>query len=212
MKKIWSIFLAFIIVGILFQLKVDVCAGEESYLTYNEIMMSSGKLLAYFTEEEYESYYKKVENPKFWGINVYTVNDDVTATYISQTLYSVDNRGLTDITYELNVVVDTSNKTTWNVGGSINAAGKGTIKNFKVDLATKASIDYTNVVETSTKETQKMKIIIEKESRAIVYLMGNARVTNGVYAIYMFFIKVNKDGFEYFSLVNQYPRMEKRSI
>ena len=94
------------------------------------------------------------------------------ATYISQTIYSVDNKGLTDITYELNVSIETSNKTTWNVGGSINAAGKGPVKNFKLDLATKANVDYSKVKQESVKETQKMKIIIEKQSRAIVSVMG----------------------------------------
>lgn len=196
---------------IFFHLEVNIYA-QESYLTYNEIIMSTGKLLSYYTNEEYEKYYQEVEKVKFFGINVYTVNKNIDATYISQTIYNVDNLGMTDVEYELNIVVETSNTTTWNVSGSINGEGNGTIKGFKTELALKAGVDYKNTTTSSKKETQKMKVTIEKQSRAIVYLMGNARITNGVYAIYMIFLQIDKGGFEYFSLVNQYPRLEKRSL
>lgn len=212
MKK-YQILLLMMIIGLLaFQLEINVSAKSDSYLTYNEIMLSTGKLLSNFTEEEYEKYYKEVIKTTFWGINVYTVNDNVDATYISQTLYSVDNRGTTDIMYELDVVIETSNKTVWNIDGSIDGVGKGTIKAFKVDLAAKAGVDYTKTKEESRKETQKMKLNIEANSRAIVYLMGNAKVTNGVCSVYVCFINVGNSGFEYFTLLNQYPRMEKRSL
>lgn len=212
MKKCWILLLLMIISLLTLQVKVNVYAKSDSYLTYNEIMLTSGKLLSNFTKEEYEMYYKEVNKNTFFGINVYTVNDNVDASYISQTLYSVDNRGKTDISYELDVIIETSNKTTWNIDGSIDGVGKGSIKAFKVDLAAKAGVDYTKTKEESRKETQKMKLLVEANSRAIVYLMGNAKVTNGVCAVYVCFIKIASSGFEYFTLVNQYPRMEKRAL
>ncbi|MDE7264435.1 MAG: hypothetical protein K2N64_07225 [Anaeroplasmataceae bacterium] len=188
------------------------CYAEESYETYNEIMMVEGKLLRNFTEEEMREYMKNVQKRIFWGINVYTVNQAVEATYISSTLYNVENRGDTDVAYELDIVVDTSNKTVWSVSGNLSGTAKGSIKSFKTDLATKAGIDYSKTTTESKKETQKLKVTVERGSRAIVYLMGSGRITNGVCSCYMCFINVASCGFEYFTLVNQYPRMEKRKL
>lgn len=212
MKKVWILLIISINIILLSLLKVNVYAAEDTYLTYNEIMLSTGKLLSNFTKEEYEMYYKEVEKVTFWDVNVYTVHENIDATYISQTLYSVDNQGSTDISYELDVVVEMANKTTWNVDGSIDGAIKGSVKSFKVDLAAKAGVDYSSTTSSSRKETQKMKLNIEANSRAIVYLMGNAKVTNGVCAVYIFYIHMGSSGFEYFTLVNQYPRMEKRAL
>ena len=206
-----------IMVGVLLTITVIICNmvecyAEDSYETYNEIMMVDGKLMKYFTEEELKEYYQKVKKRQFWGINVYTVNQNVEATYISSTLYNVENKGDTDVSYELDVVVDVSNKTTWSVSGNLSGNAKGSIKSFKTDLAAKAGIDYSNTKTESRKETQKLKVTVEKGSRAIVYLMGSARITNGVCSAYICFVNVANCGFEYFTLVNQYPRMEKRKL
>ena len=209
MKKIIAVMLSFITIMICGMLE---CYAEEAYETYNEIIMVNGKLLRYFTEEEMKEYMKHVKKTTFWGVNVYTVNQNVEATYISSTLYNVENKGDTDVSYELDVVVDVSNKTSLSVSGSLSGTAKGSIKSFKTDLAAKVGIDYSSTTTTSRKETQKLKVTVEKGSRAIVYLIGSARVTNGVCACYICFINVASCGFEYFTLVNQYPRMEKRKL
>ena len=209
MKKIVAAMLCFISIILC---NMVTCYAEDSYETYNEIMMVDGKLLRYFTEEEMKEYMKNVKKTTFWGVNVYTVNQNVEATYISSTLYNVENRGETDVTYELDVVVDVSNKTSWSVSGSLSGTAKGSIKSFKTDLAAKAGVEYSNTTTASRKETQKLKVTVERGSRAIVYLMGSARITNGVCACYICFVNVASCGFEYFTLVNQYPRMEKRKL
>lgn len=191
---------------------VQVHAESDSYEAFNEVMMVNGKLLANFTDSELKEYYEKVKHRQFWGINVYVVNKNVETTYISSTLYSVDNRGDTDVTYELDIVVETSQKTSWNVSGEMSGSAKGTINSFKSDLAAKAGVKFDSTTNQSRKETQKMKLTVEKNSRAIVYLMGNARVTNGVCACYVFWVNVATCGFEYFTIVNQYPRLEKRKL
>ena len=199
---------------LLAMIRCPVAAQEEteSYETYQEIMMTTGKLLKNFTEEEMKNWYQEVQKPIFWGINVKTIHQNVETSYISSILYSVENRGESDVTYELDVVVETSNKTTWNVSGSLSGSTSGKIKSFKTDLAAKAGVEYSSVSSSSRKETQKMKVTVEKHSKAIVYLMGSARVTNGVCAFYEFFVCRGAGGFEYFTLVNQYPRLEKRSL
>ncbi len=209
MKKIITITLCFITIMLCSMVQ---CYAEEDYDTFNEIMMASGKLLKNFTEDELNEYMKKVKKNTFWGINVYTVNKNIETTYISSTLYNVENKGQTDVSYELDVVVEQAKTTTWNLSGSLSVTAKGAIKSFKTDLASKAGIDYKSTNKESRKETQKLKVTVEKNSRAIVYLMGSARITNGVCACYIFFVPVASSGFEYFTLVNQYPRLEKRSL
>lgn len=209
MKKLITIILVFITIMLCSTVQ---CYAEEDYETYNEIMMSSGKLLKNFTDEELAEYMKNVKKTTFWGINVYTVNKNIEATYISSTLYNVENKGQTDVSYELDIVVEQAKTTTWSLSGSLNGTAKGTIKSFKTDLAAKAGIDYKSTTKESRKETQKLKVTVEKNSRAIVYLMGSARITNGVCACYIFFVPVASSGFQYFTLVNQYPRLEKRSL
>ena len=203
---------AFFIITIILCQVVDVYADSDSYETFNEIMLTDGKLLVYFTDAEYEAYFAKVKKTTFWGLNVYVVNDNVDATYISSTLYSVENRGQTDVNYELDIVVETARKTTWSVSASANGTAKGNISSYKAELAAKAGVEYNDTTTSSKKETQKLKVTVEKNSRAIVYLIGNARVTNGVCAGYIFFVNTFACGFEYFTIINQYPRMEKRSL
>ena len=60
-------------VGVLLTITVILCNmvecyAEDSYETYNEIMMVDGKLMKYFTEEELKEYYQKVKKRQFWGI------------------------------------------------------------------------------------------------------------------------------------------------
>lgn len=210
MKKMYVAVLS--LFSIILCFTVEVYAKNDSYESFNEIIMVEGKLLSNFTESEFAEYYQKVRKRKFWGINVYVINQNVDATYISSTLYSVDNQGDTDINYELDIEVETANKTTWNVSGELSSTTKGTVMSFKTDLDAKVGMDYTVTSSESCKENQRMKLTVEKQSRAIVYLMGNARVTNGVCACYIFFINVATCGFEYFTIVNQYPRLEKRKL
>lgn len=209
MKKI-NILLIFI--SIMICTVLTTYADNDSYETYNEIMMATGKLLSNFTEEEMKEYKKFVKRRKAYGVNVYVVNKNIEATYIASTYYSVDNRGSTDVSYELDIVVETAKKTVLKFSGSASGTGKGTIKSFKTDIAAKAGVDYSKTKEESRKETQKFKLTVEKGSRAIVYLMGSARITNGVCSCYIAFIELSTCGFEYFTLVNQYPRMEKRKL
>ena len=210
MKKLIVVVLC--LTSIMICLSVEIYADEDDYASYNEVMMADGKLLDNFTEEELEYYYSQVQKRMFWGTRVAVANHNVETTYISSTLYSVDNQGDTNVDYELNIVVETATKVTWKVSGSLSGTAKSTLKSFKGDLAAKVGVEYNSQTTESRKETQKMKVTVEKGSRAIVYLMGSARVTNGVCACYIMLVRTVTCGFEYFMLVNQYPRLEKRSL
>ncbi|MDE6013365.1 MAG: hypothetical protein K2G50_00310, partial [Anaeroplasmataceae bacterium] len=187
MKKLIVVVLC--LTSIMICLSLEVYADEDDYTSYNEVMMVDGKLLDNFTEEELEYYYSQVQKRMFWGTRVAVANQNVETTYISSTLYSVDNQGDTNVDYELNIVVETATKVTWKVSGSLSGTAKSTLKSFKGDLAAKVGIEYNSQTTESRKETQKMKVTVEKGSRAIVYLMGSARVTNGVCACYIMFVR-----------------------
>ena len=209
MKKISTILI--LLISFMSFYLVEVKASTDDYKTFNEIIMSNGKLLRYFTKEELDSYKKNLKN-KFMGVDVYIVNKNVEATYISETLYNVYNSGNTNIEYQLDIEVQKSEKITWEVDGNLSAAAKGTIKMFQVNLESEVGVNYKNVTESSIKETEKLDLIVEPNSRAIIYLMGRARVTNGVARVCIMFIPTATFGFEYFTIINQYPRLEKRTI
>ena len=209
MYKIINLFLLFICIMSISL--IDINAQTDDYNNFNEIVMSNGKLLKYFTDEELESYKSNLKN-KFIGIDVYIVNKNVEATYISETLYNVYNSGKTNVEYQLDIVVEKSEKVTWEVSGELSPTAKGTIKMFQVNLASEVGVDYKKVTESSTKTTEKIDLTVEPNSRAIIYLMGRARVTNGVAKVSICFINTATFGFEYFTIINQYPRLEKRSL
>ena len=209
MQKVLCLFVLLIIVmSVTF---VDVKADTDDYKTFNEIIMSDGKLLRYYTDEELD-FYKKQLKSKAAGVDVIIINKNIEASYISETLYNVHNSGLTNVEYQLDISVTKNQKITWEVSGDLNATAKGTIKMFQANIESKVGVDYKNVNEKTEKTTEKIDLIVEPNSRAIIYLMGSARVTNGVCKVSVIFVNTATFGFEYFTIVNQYPRLEKRSL
>jgi hypothetical protein len=188
--------------------------AEESsdYLSYSEIMLSSGKLIRYYTQEEYEQLIKKTEGGYWMDILVIIDNKAVDGSYISNTLYSVENTSKTAIEYNLEYSIETNNKVSFQTSESLSASGGGTIKKVKVECAAKASIDYSTTTSTSVKEKRTMKLTIEPDSRLIVYLTGEVTVTNGVCAVYYWWVRAYVGAFEFVTLKSQFSKMEKRSI
>ena len=212
MKK--EIFLIVIYMFIsIFPIFINIDAATTEYNTFSEIMMPEGKLLSNFTNEELKEMYKHVEKTTGWGVNVYKENSNVDASYISNTLYSVENKGATEVKYKIEVEVETSNKVSFNASGSLNGSASGTTKGgVKGEIGAKCGVEVSNTTTKSRIEKQKLEIIVEPNSRAIIYLTGSLSVTNGVAAYYVAFIQVCKGGFEIVTLKNQYARVEKALI
>ena len=163
------------------------------------------------TDEQLEEYKYKLKK-RLAGVDIVVINENVEASYISETLYNVHNTGKTDIKYQLDITVTKNEKITWEVSGDLNAAAKGTIKLFQVNIENKLGIDYKKTNEKTEKVTEKIDLVVESNSRAIIYLMGRARVTNGVGKISVLYLGNTTFAFEFFTIVNQYPRLEKRSL
>lgn len=211
MKKLTVLLLGGLILAGL-SLALVLNAASEEYMTFSEIMMNDGKLLSNYTKEETEELLTHVRKNRFAGVNVYKENDTVDASYISNTLYSVENTGSTDVTYDIVVDVETVNKVSFSASGSLNASASGSKSGVKAEIGKKCGIEVSKTTTTSRKEKQTMKFAVEGGSRAIVYLTGNLSVTNGVAAYYICFIRVAEGGFEIVTLKNQYARVEKAKI
>lgn len=187
-------------------------ADSGDYTTFAEIELAEGKLLSKFSNEEIDEYLAYVKKRKFSGWNVYTINNDIKATFISETLFSFYNTGTTPIYYELQTVSDTTTKMSISATGSISYSLKGDIKKFKngLDASLKIEASYTKTI--SIKETEKFKLEVDPNTVAVIYLTGSGRVTNGVAARYLFWFETESGGFEYFIVTNLYPRIEKIAL
>jgi hypothetical protein len=210
-KKI--IILLFIFSFFLTALSVYPSSSTEDYTSFTEVIMNEGKLLSNFTSKEYDELYKKTGKRKMFGYSVFVENDNVDASYISNTLYSIENDSDSDITYQIDVVVETNNKTTFKASGGLNGKVSGKKgENIKAEIGGECGIDYSTSNSESRTETQKLDVVVEAHSRCVIYLTGDLSVTNGVVKYYYFWIEVYRGGFEIVTLKNQYTRIEKAKI
>lgn len=186
--------------------------SATSYQGYEKISLSSGKFLSDYTDKDYKDYYKKVHKLKFNGWRVHIVNDEVKATFISETLFSYYNDGYTPIEYEYTLERKSSSKLGLSATGSIGLKMGKTAPQFKnnLDSALKLSADYS--VSEDEKETYKMKFLVDPGTQVDLYVYGEGKVTNGVAARYSLFIRVEKGGFEVFLVTTEYQRLEKKKI
>ena len=182
--------------------------ASEGYDTFQEIELSSGKLLRDYTEEEYNEYFQSVDKRKFWGWNVKTVNGNIKAKFLSETVFSYYNNGNTPITYEYELSKTVVNKFSISSSGTIKYKMDGTVAKFKNNLDSEVKINVTNEVASTTKEENTLQIIIDPKTVANLKVVGEGRVTNGVAAYYVFWIRTQRGGFEYFVVTTQYPRLE----
>lgn len=186
---------------------------NTEYQTYVEIIMSSGKLLRDFTKEELNSYLEEInQGVHFYEVLVYPVNKNVKSTYITNTLFSVDNTSASTVEYSFSVQVETTNVVSFSSTVTVSSSVGGNIKKVKAEASAKTNIEYSEKNTTSIKEKRTMDIKVEPNSRAIIYLMGDITITNGVFSVYDFFINVLNGGYEFAILNTQYARLEKATI
>ena len=203
MKKILliSIFLFLICI-------VKNVSAVEDYNTFQEVDIYSGKMLDDYTTEEYNKYYKNVDKRKFWGWRIYVVNKNIKAKFISETVFSYYNNGKTPITYKYELSKTVVNKYSITASGNIKYNINGEIKKFKNNLDAEVKINVTDETVTTTKEQNDLQIIIDPFTVANLKIVGEAKITNGVAAYYVLWIRTERGGFEYFVVTTQYPRLE----
>lgn len=182
--------------------------AESNYQNFQEINLSEGKMLDSYTDKEYKQYYKKVEKRKFWGWRIYYVNRNIETTYISETVFSYYNNGTSTIKYDYSLKESNTSKLSVSGTGSISYSLNGTKNSFKhgLDAALKLESSYSNSSAVEMKKD--LSIDVEPNTVANLKIVGEGKLTNGVAANYIFWIRTNKGGFEYFVITTQYPRLE----
>ena len=180
----------------------------KTHNTFQEIEMHEGKLLRYFTDAEYNKYYKNVDKKKFWGWRIYKVNDNVRATFISETVFSYHNNGTTPITYEYSLSESLVKKVSTSTTGSLGYKISGKAEEVKFDLQNELKVENSQTTTDTVTEVRKLNIVIDPHSVANLKVVGEGRIINGVAAYYIFWIPVCRGGFEYFIVTTQYPRLE----
>lgn len=211
MKRL--ILLLFFVVFIFFPMfSLEAKEVNTEYWSYPEIIMSSGKLLKNFTEKEYEELYNQIDGVHFLEIIIKQANVNVKASYISDVLLSYENRGKTNVELNKTVSIETNQKMSFSTSGNLSVGGAGTLKKVKLEASAKASISYSSSSEESIKEKRDMKIIVEPNSKMIMYLTGDLTISNGVVKIYEFFFNIYSGGYECATINTQYVRLEKETI
>lgn len=203
MKKIliFSIFL------FLLTISKEVKAAED-YETFQEIEIASGKLLEDFTDSDYNKYYKKVNKRKFWGWRTYVAHRNVKAKFTSETVFSYYNDGTTPITYKYELSKAQVNKFSVSTTGSIKYKFEGTVKKIRHNFDSEIKVNVSQEGSVTQKEQETLDIIIDPKTVANLKIVGEGKIINGVSAYYIFWIRTERGGFEYFIVTTQYPRLE----
>ncbi len=217
MKKIYvTIFIFLFVCFCAKTFKLHAAPTDETnseYLTYSEIILAKGKLLRDFTKEELEEYLKPITTGvHFYDVLITPINENIKGTYTTNTLFSVDNKSASSVEYSFSIQVETTNVVSFSASLTTSASASGTFKKVKAEASMKSNIEYSNKTTTSVKEKRTMDLVVEPNSRAIIYLMGEITITNGVFSIYEFFFNVLYGGYEFAILNTQYARLEKATI
>ena len=183
--------------------------ASSAYKSYEEFNLESGKLLSEYTQAEYDKYYKLVDKRKFLGWEIHEVYKDLKAYYITETLFSYHNQGTTPIDYNYKYTKKEYSKLSLSATGTIGLKVTGDKKGFKNNLDTqlKLSAEYTNTKEES--ETFEIKLKVDPGTQLDLYIYGEGKITNGVAAYYLGFIRIQRGGYEVFLVTTQYQRLEK---
>ena len=216
MKKFKILFLfAFIfLIPNMFEVnaKTETPVDNADYLTYQENIMASGKLIRDFKDKEIEEALSLDQRVLTNGFVINMVNQNVECSYIAYVQECLENASTTNININVNVTVETNNKVTFTSSGSISLSTGKTLKALKSEAAAKASLEYTTSTYKSVKETRTTTLTVEANSQYMVVVKGNLRISNGVVKLYLSGMKYLYGLFEFVTLESQYTSIEKRSL
>ncbi|MBU1140965.1 MAG: hypothetical protein KKG64_00420 [Firmicutes bacterium] len=186
--------------------------ATTNYQSFESLTLTTGSLLEDFSKDDYKEYYKKVDKRKFIGWNVYKVNSNVKVSYISETLFSYYNDGYTAIDYTYKLDRKVSSKLGLSATGTIGIKVSSTKPAFKnnLDGSLKLTADYT--VSEEDKESYEISLKVDAGTQVDLYIYGEGKITNGVASRYLFWIRMDRGGYEVFLVTTQYQRLEKKRI
>lgn len=207
MKKIICLFLLVLLVVV-----SNKTVRADHYLNFEELNITKGKLIEKYTSSELKDYYKDVDKRKFAGWKVKTINSRVKTTFISETIFSYYNDGYTAIDYNYKSEESETFKYSFSTTGSIGVNSTKSGTGFKNGLDASLKLSYTQDKSTSKKETYEVKMKVDPGTQVNLYYYGEGRLTNGVAARYVFWIRMDRGGYEVFEIATKYYRLEKVKI
>lgn len=186
--------------------------AQTHYQSYESMTIYEGKLLENFTDQDYKDHYPKVTRRKFMGWRVHHMHKNIKVSYISDTLFSYYNDGTTAIDYTYKLDRKLSTKFNISATGTIGIKMQKSEKTFKnnLDGSLKLSADYT--VSSEEKESFEVKLKVDPQTQVDLYIYGEGKITNGVAARYIFWMRADRGGYEVFLITTQYHRLEKKPI
>ncbi len=209
MKKLIVISLMFFLISVSFN---DVFGAE--YLAYQETTFEHKgmRFLDDYTQEMYDKYYEKVAKRKFWGWRTYTAYKTEPISFVKETLYSIYNDGSSAITETFRFEIGETVKKQYSASGSVALNGKGEKEGFKLGLEEKLSSSITATITTSYEEEIYIKVNVDPQTKLLVQIKGEGKVSNGVAAYYMFWKPIRKGGWEVFIVTTEYYSIVKEQI
>jgi len=190
----------------------ETIQADTGYQSYESITLSEGKLLENYTKDEYKDYYTNVDTRKFLGWRIHKVNSNVKVSYISETLFSYYNDGYTAIDYTYKLDRKVTSKLGLSASGTIGVDLKNNKKVFSFDLEAQLKLTAEYTISSEDKESIEINLKVDPGTQVDLYIYGEGKITNGVAARYVFWIRANRGGFEVFLVTTQYQRLEKVRI
>lgn len=209
MKKLMILF---ILILLAINIKVNVNASLID--DFQEITFENSKHrhITSYKETELKKHYPKVTKRTFWGWRTYELNKSMPVHFRKTTLLSISNRGTTPIYKEQTTKMEKTQKYAVSGTYGLGATVGGNVKGFKLGLDRKISIKADATITVSQLETETMKITIDPMTVLNYYIEGTGRITNGVGARYIFFVRTHLGGYEYLNITSLYFRMEKKRL
>ncbi|MDL2292642.1 hypothetical protein LJC17_03545 [Acholeplasma sp. OttesenSCG-928-E16] len=209
MKKLTIVFF---LVFMFLLVPASTISANADYLSYEKLVMSSGKIISEWTKDEMNDHLTKVNKRRFSGWRIFEVNKNVRVTYDTETLFSYYNDGYTPIDYTYTHKASTSAKVSISASGSIGLNITQTKKEFKNGLTSSVKLDVSATINREVEEKYEIKLKVDPGTQVDLYIHGEGRITNGVACRYVFWIKMQNGAYEIFTVTTQYYRLEKKKI
>lgn len=189
--------------------KQTVHAGD--YQTYQEVSFEfrSVKLLENYASSDYTKYYKLLKKKRFWGWRTFIVFEGEKAFFTRETLYIIENDGTTPITETFSFTSSETKKVQYSSSGSIGVSANGTKKGFKLGLDSQLKSSISGTTTATLEEKVSIKVLVDPQTKLIVQIKGEGKITNGVAKYYRFYKNVKKGGFEVFVVTTEYYSLQK---
>lgn len=174
-------------------------------------VVGRGQMLEDFSDKTYNDNYKKVGR-SFMGWKKKEVNKKVNVKFVSDTLLSYYNNGLTPIKYTYKASRKVASSYDIKVTGQLSVKTQKSNKVFGDGLSSSIKIDTKWAGNSELKEDFNLQLEIAPRTQLNLYLYGEGYLVNGVAKKYFFWIQTKKGGYEVFYVTTHYQRLEMTRI